>query len=413
MASKEVASHSETVDGPGSAVMGSSSTVDVLVVGGNGRVGASTVRWLHRLSSRCSASAPLRLAIGGRSRAHFEAVRNRLDLPELVFRTVDLEAEMNSLVAVVRDAKLVVHTAGPFQGRTQPDLLRACIEAGVPYCDVCDEYSLSRHAKDLSGKAAAAGIPAVVSCGIWPGVSALMAAEAVQQLGGPASCERIELSFFTAGTGGAGPTIVSATFLLLATKVLTYRDGMLTPKEPWTERRLVDFGVGVGRHACFLLDNPDVPTTVEALAVANCASRFGTAPAVWNSLFAAMKLLPSDWLLNRAAMQGLAVVSMPVIRLVDKLVGATNAMRVDGFSKADVSSGFPEKVTLRCVHADLEDCVGQATAAFAMELLRGRSGHPSAEQTIPAGVWYPAELQATARNNILEVALENALVWEI
>jgi len=107
------------------------------------------------------------------------------------------------------------------------------------------------------------------------------------------------------------------------------------------------------------------------------------------------------------------VVSMPVIRLVDKLVGATNAMRVDGFSKADVSSGFPEKVTLRCVHADLEDCVGQATAAFAMELLRGRSGLSSAEQTIPAGVWYPAELQAMARNNILEVARENALVWEI
>ena len=69
--------------------------------------------------------------------------------------------------------------------------------------------------------------------------------------------------------------------------------------------------------------------------------------------------------------------------------------------------------TLRCVHADLEDCVGQATAAFAMELLRGRSGHSSAELTIPAGVWYPAELQATVRKNILEVARENALVWEI
>ena len=387
--------------------------VDVLVVGGNGRVGASTVRWLHRLSCRCSANAPLRLAIGGRSRAHFEAVRHRLDVPELVFQPMDLEAEMQSLVAVVGGKNLVVHTAGPFQGRTQPALLRACIEAGVPYCDVCDEYSLSRHAKGLSGEAAAAGIPAVVSCGIWPGVSALMAAEAVQQLGGPESCERIEFSFFTAGTGGAGTTIVSATFLLLATKVLTYSDGRLTPKEPWTERRQVDFGADVGRHACFLLDNPDVPTTVEALAVANCSSRFGTAPGVWNSLFAAMKQLPSDWLINRRAMQGLAVVSMPVIRLVDKLVGATNAMRVDGYSKADDSSDFPEKVTLRCVHADLEDCVGQATAAFAIEMLRGRPGLSPAEQTIPAGVWYPAELQAKARNNILQVVSEKALLWEI
>jgi len=152
---------------------------------------------------------------------------------------------------------------------------------------------------------------------------------------------------------------------------------------------------------------------VESLGVANCASRFGTAPGVWNSLFAAIKLLPSDWLLNRSAMQGLAVVSMPVIRVVDKLVGATNAMRVDADGKAVAGSDKPETVTLRCVHADLEDCVGQATAAFALEILRGRSDLSCSDPTIPAGVWYPSELQANARNNILQVARENALVWEM
>jgi short subunit dehydrogenase-like uncharacterized protein len=306
-----------------------------------------------------------------------------------------------------------VHTAGPFQGRSEPDLLRACIAAGVPYCDVCDDFALSRQAKTLSGEAAAVGIPAVVSCGIWPGVSALMAARAVEQLGGPEACERVELSFFTAGTGGAGPTIVSATFLLLASRVLTYVNGALTYKQPWTERRSIDFGPGVGEHACFLLDNPDVPTTVESLGVANCASRFGTAPGVWNSLFAAMKLLPRELLVNRAAMQGVALFSMPIIRMVDKLVGATNAMRVDAVSQALVGAGMPETVTLRCVHPDLEDCVGQATAAFALEMLRGRSHLSSGDPTIPAGVWYPAELQADARNHILQVARENALVWEM
>ncbi len=393
--------------------MESSFTLDVLVIGGNGRVGASTVHWLNRLSGRSSGDQPLRLAIGGRSRANFDAVRRRLHLPELVFRPVDLEGGLEALISAVRGAQLVVHTAGPFQGRSEPDLLRACIAAGVPYCDVCDDFALSRQAKTLSGEAAAVGIPAVVSCGIWPGVSALMAARAVEQLGGPEACERVELSFFTAGTGGAGPTIVSATFLLLASRVLTYVNGALTYKQPWTERRSIDFGPGVGEHACFLLDNPDVPTTVESLGVANCASRFGTAPGVWNSLFAAMKLLPRELLVNRAAMQGVALFSMPIIRMVDKLVGATNAMRVDAVSQALVGAGMPETVTLRCVHPDLEDCVGQATAAFALEMLRGRSHLSSGDPTIPAGVWYPAELQADARNHILQVARENALVWEM
>ena len=72
-------------------------------------------------------------------------------------------------------------------------------------------------------------------------------------------------------------------------------------------------------------------------------------------------------------------------------------MRVDAYG----TDG--QKVTLRVAHSDLEDCVGQATAAFGMELLRG---------TIEPGVWYPAELEAQARTNILARARENAILWE-
>ena len=182
-----------------------------------------------------------------------------------------------------------MHTAGPFQQREDPALLRAALDARIPYVDVCDELELSRNAKALSERAARQDVPAVVSCGIWPGVSALMAAEAVEKLGGQGACERLEFSFFTAGTGGAGPTIVSATFLLLATKVARYIDGALVEEEPWLERRVRDFGEGVGEHECYTLDNPDVPTTAEALGIQDCVSRFGTYPSFWNNLFGGLK----------------------------------------------------------------------------------------------------------------------------
>ena len=159
--------------------------IDVLVVGGSGRVGGSTLRWLDQLGSSSGSSAPaLKLASGGRSRSRFQASQQRLNLPDLGFVEIDLDHSVEVLTAAVRGANLVVHTAGPSQGRTQPKLLQACIAAGVPYCDVCDEWPLSQHAKALAASAAAAGVPAVVSCGIWPGVSALMAAEAVDRLGG-------------------------------------------------------------------------------------------------------------------------------------------------------------------------------------------------------------------------------------
>jgi saccharopine dehydrogenase-like NADP-dependent oxidoreductase len=380
---------------------------DVLVVGGSGRVGASTLRWLERLSTRADGGAsPLRLASGGRSIARFKAAQRRLNQPDLAFVEVDLGHSVEQLTAAVRGVQLVVHTAGPFQGRSQPRLLEACIAAGVAYCDVCDEWPLSQQAKQLSAAATAAGIPAVVSGGIWPGASALMAAEAVDRLGGPGSCDQLELSFFTAGTGGAGPTIVSATFLLLAEKALTLSGGELSGHPAWSGRRSVDFGSGVGRRACFLLDNPDVPSTAAALQISDCASRFGTAPALWNQLFAVMQKLPKSLLRNRQVMHAFSLLSMPVIRVVDAAVGSTNAMRID-------AHGGGGSLTLRCVHPSLEDCVGQATAAFALEVLRGRTSGSTGVSTIPAGVWFPAELNSLARRNILEVVREKALIWEL
>ena len=124
-----------------------------------------------------------------------------------------------------------------------------------------------------------------------------------------------------------------------------------------------------------------------------------------------MKALPRELLYDRSAMQVLAIVSMPVIRMVDALVGKTNAMRVDAYRRSD--DGSSKQITLRCVHSDLEDCVGQATAAFGMELLRGRVCTSMGKATIEPGVWYPAELQAAARNNILTVVKDNTLIWEM
>ena len=363
----------------------------VLVVGGSGRVGASTVRWIDKLAK--AEQLPVELAVGGRRRASFDAAAKRLGakgVDDIKFVQLDLD-DAASLERAVAGRSLVVHTAGPFQQRTDPTLLKACIAAGVPYCDVCDELELSRAAKKLTSD-----VPAVISCGIWPGASALLAARAAERLGKP--LDDLEFSFFTSGTGGAGPTIVSATFLLLCTPAAVYADGELVMKEPWTEKRTAAFGPGIGARDVYLLDNPDVPTCAEALGARSASSSFGTAPAFWNDLFGAMKLLPRSLLADRGAMQNLAEFSMPIIRTVDALVGGVNAMRVD----ARAADG--DAVTLRVAHGDLEDCVGQATAAFCMELLRGG---------VAPGCWYPAELPVAARDRILAVVEEGAVVWEV
>ena len=147
----------------------------VLVVGGSGRVGASTVRWIEKLAK--AEQVPVELAIGGRRQASFDAAAKRLGakgVDDIKFVRLDLD-DAASLETAVAGRSLVVHTAGPFQQRTDPTLLKACIDAGVPYCDVCDELELSRAAKKLTSD-----VPAVISCGIWPGASALLAARVVR-----------------------------------------------------------------------------------------------------------------------------------------------------------------------------------------------------------------------------------------
>jgi len=150
------------------------------------------------------------------------------------------------------------------------------------------------------------------------------------------------------------------------------------------------------QNSLLQLDNPDVPTTATTLGVPNASSRFGTDPLPWNYLFGGMKAIPRSLLYNKEAMQNFALFSEPIIRLVDKLVGATNAMRVDAKTKDG-----KQAVTTRIVHPDLEDCVGLATAAFAIEVLKG--------ETVEPGIWFPSEMSIEARTNLLEAARENTI----
>ena len=380
------------------------SSLNVLVVGGSGRVGGSTVRWLEEYGSR-DPTLDLKVKVGCRTKKSFDQAQREGVIPSHVpYVQIDWSGQSDQQIEETIDGcGLVVHTAGPFQGRTDPALLRCCIAKKIPYVDVCDEYELAMESKKLMDDAKTAKVAAVISSGIWPGVSALMAAEAKAKLeaadDGKHQCDTLDFSFFTAGTGNAGPTIVSATFLLLATPALNYRNGKAIQKEPWTERRDIDFGPGVGVKPIWLLDNPDVPTTANALGVPNASSRFGTDPLPWNYLFGAMKAIPKSLLYDRDAMQAFALFSEPIIRLVDKLVGATNAMRVD----AKTADG-KHVVTTRIVHSDLERCVGLATAAFCVQVLKG---------TIPPGIWYPAELPQEARSNILEAAREETINYKV
>ncbi|KAL5764747.1 hypothetical protein ACOSQ2_017361 [Xanthoceras sorbifolium] len=291
---------------------------------------------------------------------------------------------MDSLETALKDVDLVVHAAGPFQQTQKCTVLEAAIETKTAYLDVCDDTSYAFRAKSLKNKAIAANIPAITTGGIYPGVSNVMAAELVRAArsvskGEP---EKLRFSYYTAGTGGAGPTILATSFLLLGEEVVVYSKGVKIKLKPYSGMLSVDFGKGIKRKDVFLLNLPEVRSTHEVLGVPSVSARFGTASFFWNWGMAAMtRLLPAEYLRDRSKVQA-----------VDGIAGERVSMRVD----LECSDG--RNTVGIFTHRKLSVSVGNATAAFALAVLEG--------STQP-GVWFPEEpegIAVEARELLLERA---------
>ncbi|KAI7992258.1 Carboxynorspermidine synthase [Camellia lanceoleosa] len=364
----------------------------VLILGGTGRVGGSAAT---ALSALCP---DLRIVVGGRNKEK-GATRVAQLGKNSEFAEVNID-DMESLEATLHDADLVVHTAGPFQQAERCTVLEAAIKTKTAYVDVCDDTTYAWRAKSYMSKALAANIPAITTGGIYPGVSNVMAAELVraarsESKGEP---ERLRFSYYTAGTGGAGPTILATSFLLLGEEVVAYSRGEKIKLKPYTGMLNIDFGKGIGKRDVYLLNLPEVRSAHEVLRVPTVSARFGTAPFFWNWGMEVMtNLLPGEFLRDRSKVQNLVEQFDPVVRAVDGIAGERVSMRVD----LECADG---RNTLALFsHKSLSVSVGAATAAFALAILEG--------STQP-GVWFPEEpegIAIEAREALLKRAAQGTI----
>ncbi|KAK7264066.1 hypothetical protein RJT34_31669 [Clitoria ternatea] len=344
----------------------------ILVLGGTGRVGGSTAT---ALSTFCP---DLQILVAGRNREKGEALVSKLG-GNSGFAHVDVD-DVNSLETALKGVDLVVHAAGPFQRAEKCSVLEAAINTKTAYVDVCDDTSYAWRAKSLMNKALDAEVPAITTGGIYPGVSNVMAAELVRAASeGNHKPEKLRFYYYTAGTGGAGPTILATSFLLLGEEVIAYNKGEKIKLKPYSGMLNVDFGKGIGKRDVYLLNLPEVTTAHEILGVPTVSARFGTAPFFWNWGMEAMtSLFPLEFLRDRNKVQTLVKLFDPVVRAMDGIAGERVSMRVD----LECASG--RNTVGIFSHRRLSVSVGIATAAFALAILEGNT---------QPGVWFPEEPQ--------------------
>ncbi|KAL8527474.1 hypothetical protein ACS0TY_005357 [Phlomoides rotata] len=365
----------------------------ILILGGTGRVGGSTA---VALSKFCPDQ--LRIIIGGRNRDKGAAMVEKLG-NETEFSEVDIN-DSKSLEAALDGVDLVVHTAGPFQQAEKCTVLEAAIQNKVAYLDVCDDTSYAWRAKSYMNRAMDANVPAITTGGIYPGVSNVMAAELVRaaKTEGKGEPERLRFYYYTAGSGGAGPTILSTSFLLLGEEVIAYSKGEKIKMKPYSGMLNIDFGQGIGKKDVFLLNLPEVRSIHEVLGVPTVSARFGTSPFIWNWGMVAMTyLFPPEILRDRSKVQELVDLFDPVVRAVDGIAGEKVSMRVD----LDCSDGRSRIGVFS--HRSLSESVGISTAAFVLAILEG--------STKP-GVWFPEEpegIAVEARETLMSRAAQGTI----
>lgn len=160
----------------------------VLAIGGAGNMGRPAVR---TLLSEPPGLDELTVADsdGDRAREFVAAlVSDRVNA-----RTPDI-TDGSAVTAALQGVSLVVITVGP-------TVLEACIEAGVDYVDICDDWEPTEAMLALDDRAQGAGVTAVVGFGASPGISNLLAVYAEDQL---ETADEVATAWFTGpGAGGS------------------------------------------------------------------------------------------------------------------------------------------------------------------------------------------------------------------
>ena len=178
-------------------------------------------------------------------------------------------------------------------------------------------------------------------------------------------------------------TLLVATFLILAEQALKVVNGRRVTVPPLQNFESTYFGGVVGSKEVGPLNLLETASIHDTLGVGSTSSKFGTAPWYWNTLLGVFGAnVPKSMLENEPLMRQLSAFSMPIVRLVDMLAGATNAIRVDLSTNGQAEDDPNVKATAIYAHENLEPCVGESIVAFAAAVLSG---------SVPAGVWFPEE----------------------
>ena len=227
----------------------------VVVLGGSGIFGG-------RIAKALASYKVLDVRIAGRSRRRGEQVAE-----EIGARYVHCALEQpESLAACLDDCDLLIHAAGPFQGRDYA-VARACIGRRVHYLDLADARDFVSGIGVLHAEALERGVVVGSGASSVPTITWALIAELTPEF---AVIESIQIALSPGNQNPRGASTIGAILGYLGQPTRVWIDGQWRSRTGWGDRIELEFPPKVGRREVFRCEVPDLelfPTTWSAGSV--------------------------------------------------------------------------------------------------------------------------------------------------
>jgi len=226
----------------------------VTVLGGCGVVGSIAAQML------VSSGVFSQVVIGDIDIARTKAAAARLGLGEGSAVRFNA-ARPASIKKAVAGSSLILNCVGPFY-KYGPPILRAAIESGIDYVDVCDDLDATEKLLEMDADARKAGIRALIGMGSSPGVANLLVRFCAESM-----LDRVEAVDIYHAHGGEkveGPAVVKHRIHSMKMDIPMFLDGAFTTvrlfeKSGRALEEAVDFR-DVGTYSVYAYPHPETIT---------------------------------------------------------------------------------------------------------------------------------------------------------
>jgi saccharopine dehydrogenase (NAD+, L-lysine-forming) len=217
--------------------------VKVIVLGGCGAVGSNAVKTLVHSDTFSE------VVIGD---ANIERAQQLVkDLGPKVSAIQFDALSAQSCKEAVTGCDLVLNCVGPFYS-TVKTILKAAIESGIDYVDVCDDPDVTLEILDMDETARNAGVTALIGMGASPGMTNLLAKLASEEL--LDETESIDIYHTHGGEPFEGDGVIGHRFHCMSIDIPMYLNGELR-----YVRYFEDDGIALRQTFDFPLIGKDIP----------------------------------------------------------------------------------------------------------------------------------------------------------